>query len=151
MAHSADRDANQELRAVLDDVREQYARLKAGMGELQRSLAALQVTAESPDGLVRATVGPRGQLVDLYIDHRSYRTVDADELAFAIVATVREAVADTTEQVRKLVGDHLPADSDGLAFLPDGDFGRFLQRQDTVARTTATGLPDGDGGHAGRA
>ena len=139
MAHSADRDANQALRAVLDDVRGQYAQLKAGLGELQQTLAALQVTAESPDGLVRATVGPRGQLVDLHIDHRSYRTVDADELAFAIVATVRAAVADTTEQVRKLVGDHLPADSDGSAFLPDGDFGQFLRRQDTVARTTGNG------------
>lgn len=134
MPHSADRDANRALRARFDDVRSQYDRLRAGMDDLQQRLATMNVTAESRDGLVRATVGPRGQLVDLKLDRAIYRIGDADELARTIVATVEKAVAQTTEQVQELVATYLPADSGALGFMRDGDFGHLLQRQDRIMR-----------------
>jgi DNA-binding protein YbaB len=129
VAQSADRDANQALRARLDEVRGEYEQLRGGLTELGQRLATLRVTAESPDGLIRATVGPRGQLVDLRIDHRGYHTVDADELSHAILATVRAAVADTTAQVRELVGGCLPAGSGDPVFLDD-DLGDLLRGTD---------------------
>src|SRR4051812_40181107 len=81
MADMADRDANHALRARLDDVYGQSPRLRSGRDDMQRQLPELRVTAESDDGLIRATVGPRGELLDLRLDHRIYRDMDADALA----------------------------------------------------------------------
>jgi DNA-binding protein YbaB len=134
VAQTADRDANHALRARFDDVRGQYDRLRAGMGELQQQLSTMAVTAESRDGLVRATVGPRGQLTDLRLDPRIYRAGNTEELARTIVTTVQEAVAKTTDQVQALVAGYLPADSGTAAFLRDGDFGSLLKRQDAIMR-----------------
>lgn len=134
MPRSADRDANRALRARFDDVRSQYDRLRAGMGDLQQRLATMNVTVESRDGLVTATVGPRGQLVDLKLDRDIYRAGNPDELARTILATVEKAVAQAGEQVQDLVATYLPADSGTPRFLRDGDFGHLLQRQDRIMR-----------------
>jgi DNA-binding protein YbaB len=134
VAQTADRDANRALRARFDDVFGQYQRLRSGMGDLQQKLAAMQVTAESKDRLVRATVGPRGQLVDLKIEPRAYREHEPDALARLITTTVQDAVARTTDQVQELVAGYLPADSGALGFMRDGDFGHLLKRQDAVMR-----------------
>jgi DNA-binding protein YbaB len=130
----ADRDANHALRARFDDVYGQYQRLRSGMDDLQERLAALQVTAESPDGLVRATVGPRGQLIDLKLDRRVYRDMDAAQLARTIVTTTQDAVAKTTAQVESLMSGYLPAESGAMQFLRDGSFGTLLHKQDSVMR-----------------
>jgi DNA-binding protein YbaB len=134
VAQTADRDANRALRARFDDVFGQYQRLRSGMGELRQRLAALTVTAESPDRLVRATVGPRGQLVDLTIEPRAYREHDPASLARTITKTVQDAVARTTDRVQDLVAGYLPADSGAAGFLRDGDFGHLLKRQDAIMR-----------------
>ena len=82
MAQTADRDANQALRARFDEVYGQYQRLRVGLDDLQRT--ARRVAGSRPssdDGLVTATVGPRGQLVTLQLDRRAYRDHDPDQLA----------------------------------------------------------------------
>ncbi|MFI5935192.1 YbaB/EbfC family nucleoid-associated protein [Actinoplanes sp. NPDC051494] len=134
MPHSADRDANHALRARFDDVRAQYDRLRSGMDELQQRLASMAVTVESPDGLVRATVGPRGQLIDLKLDRGIYREGDQDKLARTILATVEKAVARTTDEVQEIMKEYMPADSAAAGFLRDGDFGKLLARQDRIMR-----------------
>lgn len=134
MTRQADRDANRALRARFDDVVSQYDRLRSGLDEMQERLSKLAVTAESADGLVRATVGPRGQLIDLKLDPDIYRRADADELARRILRTVEQAVARTTDQVREMVGEYLPADSGAARFLDDGNFGTLLARQDRLMR-----------------
>ncbi len=139
MAQTADRDANRALRARFDDVYSQYERLRSGMGELQQKLADMTVSAESPDGLVKATVGPRGQLVDLKLDQRIYRTDDARHLARTIVETVQRAAGKVTDEVQELVSGYLPADSAAASFLRDGDFDTLLARQDRVMREAAEG------------
>jgi len=136
VTRQSDRDANHALRARFDDVASQYARLRSGLDDLQQRLATLAVTAESPDGLVRATVGPRGQLIDLELDRDIYRDGDADELARTILRTVERAVAKTTDQVQEMVGEYLPADSGAARFLRDGNFGSLLARQDRMMRET---------------
>jgi DNA-binding protein YbaB len=139
VAQTADRDANRALRARFDDVYSQYERLRSGMGELQQKLADMTVSAESPDGLVKATVGPRGQLVDLKLDQRIYRTDDARHLARTIVETVQRAAGKVTDEVQELVSGYLPADSAAASFLRDGDFDTLLARQDRVMREAAEG------------
>jgi DNA-binding protein YbaB len=137
VAHTADRDANRALRARFDEVYGQYQRLRSGMDELQQKLAALQVTAESEDGHVRATVGPRGQLVKLTLDPRIYREGDADVLGRKITETVQRATELSTDQVQRLVADYLPAGSAAVDYLKDNSFATLLRRQDAMMREEA--------------
>lgn len=134
MSRQADRDANHALRARFDDVVSQYQRLRLGLDDIQERLSTMAVTAESPDGLVKATVGPRGQLVDLKLHRDVYRTGDPDQLARTILRTVEQAVARTTDQVQEIVGEYLPADSGAARFMRDGNFGSLLARQDRIMR-----------------
>jgi len=134
VAQTADRDANRALRARFDDVFGQYQRLRSGMGELQQKLAATKVTASSKDRLVHATVGPRGQLVELRIEPRAYREHQPHQLADLITRTVQDAVDRTTEKVQELVAGYLPADSGAAGFLRDGNFDHLLKRQDALMR-----------------
>ncbi|MEU4237935.1 YbaB/EbfC family nucleoid-associated protein [Actinoplanes sp. NPDC026619] len=136
MTRQSDRDANHALRARFDDVVSQYERLRSGLDEMQERLSRMAVTAESPDGLVRATVGPRGQLIDLKLDPDIYRRRDADELGRIILRTVEQAVAKTTTQVQEMVGEYLPSDSGASRFLRDGNFGTLLARQDRLMQET---------------
>ena len=132
MAETADRDANHALRARFDDVYGQYHRLRSGMDEIQRRLTTMQVSAESADGLVRATVGARGQLIDLRLDRRIYSQSDEGTLGRTIVATVQQAAAQTTQQVEELMAAYLPAESGPMRFLKDNDFGSLLRRSDAI-------------------
>ena len=130
MVETADRDANQALRERLAEVYGQYARLRSHLDDLQRRLAGLRVSAVSEDGLVRATVGPRGQLVDLTPDRGICQEADSDRLARTIVATAQEAAAQTAGQIEELMAGYLPADSGTLRFLRDNDLGSLLGRTD---------------------
>jgi DNA-binding protein YbaB len=134
VAESADRDANRDLRDRLTQVYGRYARLRSDLDDLQRRLAALQVSAVSPDGLVRATVGPRGQLIDLRLDRRAGRHVGSDQLAQIILATVQDAAARATDEVEAMMAEYLPADSGALGFLRDNDFGTLMRRPDATLR-----------------
>jgi DNA-binding protein YbaB len=129
MAES-DRDVNRHLRERLAEVYGRYGRLRSDMDELQRRLASLQVTVESTNGLVRATVGPRGQLVDLQLDRRRAPTMDSDRLAHAILATVQEAARRSVDQVEALMAEYLPPESSALRALRENEFGAQMRRPD---------------------
>lgn len=130
MAETADRDANRALRDRLAEVYGQYARLRSDLDDLQHRLATLRVSCESADGLVRATVGPRGQLIDLSLDRRVCHGGDSDRLAHTIVATVQAAAAQTAGQIEEMMAGYLPADSGTLHYLRDGELGSLLGRYD---------------------
>ncbi len=132
VTESADRDVNRALRDRLAQVHERYARLRSDLDEMQHRLAAMRVLAVSPDGLVRATVGPRGQLIDLWLDRRACRTVDSDQLARIILATVQDAAARTANEVEAMMADYFPADSGAIGFLRDNDFGTLMRRPDAM-------------------
>lgn len=65
--------------------------LRDGLRTVQERLADVRETAESDDGLIRATVGGRGEVLDLDLDPRIYREPDSRALATAITATIRRA------------------------------------------------------------
>jgi DNA-binding protein YbaB len=134
VSETADRDANRALRDRLSDVYGQYEQVRTQLDELPQRLASMQVTAASPDGLVHATVGPRGQLIDLRIDHERFRKVDADDLAQTIVTTVRSAAERTAGEVEALLGGLLPPDSGTLQFLRDNDFASLMGRADAIMK-----------------
>jgi DNA-binding protein YbaB len=67
---------------------------------LRERVAGGTVTVESDDGLIVATVGGLGRLLDLRLDPRVYRDSDARRLADRITGVLREA----TRQARKRIG-----------------------------------------------
>jgi len=119
--------------------RPNWAALQAMVDDLERTVGNLdsvqqrmmQVTGEawSEDGLVRAVVGPRGQLVDLEIDPRVYRKPDSRALAASILAAVKSAVEEAGRTAQGLIDESLPAD-----LRPDGtagvDLSQLLRRHD---------------------
>jgi DNA-binding protein YbaB len=137
VAQTADRDANRALRARFDEVYGQYERLRSGMDELQRRLAETRVTAESDDGLVRATVGPRGQLIELTLDPRVYREGDADALGRKITKTVQRATERSVEQVQQIVAEYMPRGAASVDFLKDNSFATLMRRHDALMREEA--------------
>ncbi|GAA2842294.1 YbaB/EbfC family nucleoid-associated protein [Crossiella cryophila] len=81
-------------------------------------------TTESPDGLVEVTVGPCGDLHELWLDPRHQRTKDAAALAATILATARAATA----AARRAATGPVPPDADPA--LADPLFGPVLRELD---------------------
>jgi DNA-binding protein YbaB len=78
-------------------------------------------TAESPDGLVEATVGVYGEVVGLVLDARVYRMPDADVLAEQIRTVINDAHSKAQDAVRTKLTDLFPMDLGGaedFAFEP---------------------------------
>lgn len=122
MADTADRDVNQALRARFDEVAAQVQRLRSGLNDLQKQMAALRVTATSRDGNVTATVDARGHLVDLALRKSPSASV--------IVSTVQAATSRAQGQVRDLMAGYLPSSSRAMRYMTDGDLGSLLRDPD---------------------
>ncbi|MGA8116267.1 MAG: YbaB/EbfC family nucleoid-associated protein [Actinocatenispora sp.] len=81
-----------------------------GMKETQRKLMQITGTAWSEDRLIKAVVGPRGQLMELELDPRIYRQPNSKKLSTQIVATVRQATDDALKQTQELMDAAVPSD-----------------------------------------
>lgn len=79
-----------------------YGKLKDDLLTVQRKLAQIVASAESPDGLIDASVDGRGGLLELRLDPRIYRDTDSAALAKTIAATIRAATAQAQDQVFEL-------------------------------------------------
>ncbi|MFC3739948.1 YbaB/EbfC family nucleoid-associated protein [Paractinoplanes deccanensis] len=137
MTATANRDANRDLRNRLEEIHSRYARLRSDLDALQRRLTSLRITVASPDGLVRATVGPRGELIDLRLTRRATHHMDNEYVSRTIVTTVHSAAAKARRQVQSLMADYLPADSGTLRYLRDDDLGALLGRSDEIVQDVA--------------
>ncbi|QFU91115.1 YbaB/EbfC family nucleoid-associated protein [Amycolatopsis sp. YIM 10] len=105
-----------------------YERLRDDLLEIRDKIADIEASADSPDGLVSATVVGRGELSELYLDPRIYRTHDSKALAGSIVDTIKDAVARSQEQLFEITRQYLPP----AAKLEDTDVhtGPFLHQLD---------------------
>ena len=113
------------------------------VGDLRRATAAipdtqkrmLQVTGEarSSDRMIRAVVGPRGQLLELEIEPRVFRHPDSKALAASIVATVRLAVEDAARQSSAILEAALPRDMRSGA-VGGIDVAKLIQSHDADVR-----------------
>jgi DNA-binding protein YbaB len=79
-----------------------------GLDETQKRISRITGTGYSPDRMVKATVGPRGQLVDLEIDPRVFRNPDSRGLADAILVAARNAVEDANAKTTVVVNEAVP-------------------------------------------
>ncbi|GIH14078.1 YbaB/EbfC family nucleoid-associated protein [Rugosimonospora africana] len=102
------REDNRQLRARAEELMGEFNRLRTGMGELQQKLRQITATAKSDDGYVKATVGPRGQLIRLDLDPRIYRRPDSKQLAETITETIKRATADVMAQVSEACKPYIP-------------------------------------------
>ncbi|WP_307798137.1 YbaB/EbfC family nucleoid-associated protein [Actinoplanes flavus] len=100
------------LRNDLEDVYGRYEEMRSGVDELQRSLATMQVSAESEDGTVQATVDADGRLVDLRLDQQACREWNVETLARVIVETVQHASTGKSREIETLVTNHRSPDSE---------------------------------------
>lgn len=98
------------MRAYADELRTTFMRLQDEAPALHEEARAVQVTEKSPDGLISATVGARGDLVRLDIDPRIYRKPDARQLADSIAETIHRAAAKAQERVIELFEPLVPGD-----------------------------------------
>ena len=94
------------LRGMMADLRKATSELP----NLQQRMLAVTGTAWSPDGMIKAVVGPRGHLLELDIDPRLLRQPNSKALSASILQTVRKAVEDAGRQSRELIDDSLPGD-----------------------------------------
>ena len=92
--------------AMLADVKRAWA----GIDDVQQRVLSVTGVAWSDDRLIKAVVGPRGQLVELEIDPRVYRNPNSTALAASIVATARRAAEDAAKQTAALIDETLPGD-----------------------------------------
>ncbi len=114
------------LRAQAEALRAGFERLAAQAPALHREARQVEVTRQSWDGLVAATVGAQGELVALDIDPRVYRHPDAGALADTIVETVRAATAEVRERVVELLAPLVGEEQMRLHL--DGDLDAVLDR-----------------------
>ncbi len=115
--------------ASLDRLMSAYERLQADMQEMQKELITTRALGTCDNGLVHATVGPRGQLVDLVINPQVYRRPDADELADMVLEATNNAVALVGEQVGEILARHVPEEVRATA-MKQFDFANFDHRFD---------------------
>lgn len=106
--------------------------LRREVGELRTALDETRETATSDDGLITATAGGRGELVELELDPRIYREQDSTVLAAGIVETVRRAAERAQRKAIEAAGPQLlgpGADPESI----DVEFEPFLRE---LARAT---------------
>ncbi|TCP53582.1 hypothetical protein EV191_104149 [Tamaricihabitans halophyticus] len=82
--------------------------------DAQQELLELTGEATSDDGLLTVVVGPRGQLVDVQIDPRLFRTPDAVSLRSLLLEVNAAAIASLTDQVNNAMADQIPPEIDEL-------------------------------------
>lgn len=86
-----------------------YRRLADDLRAVRQGMAGIEASADSPDGLITATVDARGALLALELHPRVYRDPDATALSRRITATVAEAGRLARAQVLTLTTRLMPA------------------------------------------
>lgn len=94
------------MQSIMDDLKNALKNLP----KTQRELMSLTAEAWSEDGLVRAEVGPRGQLIDLEIDPRVFRRPDSEALRDSIMEAVSTAIRGIGERSQEILSGQMPAD-----------------------------------------
>ncbi len=102
------------------------------MTDTQRQMLAVTGTAWSDDRMIKAVVGPRGQLIELEIDPRVYRKPNSKALAASIVSTVRAAADDAITKTQEIVDQAMPQAKELIRPGPAGgvDMRRVMRSHD---------------------
>nr|WP_246382680.1 YbaB/EbfC family nucleoid-associated protein [Micromonospora jinlongensis] len=92
----------------------------------------MRVTRRSADGQVTATVGARGEVIEVELTPAVYRERDAGALGRKITETIRTAATAAADATRDLIAETVPASSGSMDFLRTGDYAALLGRADAV-------------------
>ncbi len=114
------------MRAYAEELQNRFQELTTEGPKLNERARAIQVTEKSPDGLVAATVGSRGELIRLDLDPRIYRRPDSRELADTITDTIKAAGVKAQEEVLEVFEPLIPRDE--LQLHMDGNIEGVLER-----------------------
>lgn len=114
------------LRAYAEELQGRFQKLTTEGPKLQAQARAVQVTEKSPDGLISATVGARGELIRLDLDPRIYRRPDSRELADTITDTIKAAGGKAQERVLEVFEPLIPREE--MQQHMDGDLEGVLER-----------------------
>jgi DNA-binding protein YbaB len=129
------------IRGVIDDLQHTIE----NAAQTRQQIMEITGTAWSDDRLIKAVVGPRGQLIELEIDPRVYRTPNSKALAASILSTVRAAVEDANNQTREIVEKVMPKDR-GLGLIGKTDFDVLMESHDAdLPKTMKKNEEDGHG------
>jgi len=123
------------LHTVVDDLK----RAMSSLGETQQQINKITGAGWSPDRLVKVTVGPRGQLVDLEIDPRVFRNPDSRGLADAILTAARNAVTDANGKAGEIVDKAVPEHLRRGPFGGEDPLGVVINRHDADLRQEGKG------------
>ncbi|BCB87904.1 YbaB/EbfC family nucleoid-associated protein [Phytohabitans suffuscus] len=113
------------IRGVIDDLQQTIE----NAAQTRQQIMEITGTAWSDDRMIKAVVGPRGQLIELEIDPRVYRTPNSKALAASIISTVRAAVEDANKQTKEIVDKVMPKDR-GLGLIGKTDFDVLMESHD---------------------
>lgn len=81
------------MRAHAEELQARFEKMVRDAPAIHERAKAIEVTEKSNDGLIWATVGPRGDLIELELDPRIYRRPDSQSLAETITDTIKAAGA----------------------------------------------------------
>jgi DNA-binding protein YbaB len=84
-------------------------RLADRVRRVRREVERIEAIADSPDGLVRATVGGHGQIVELDLNPRIFRDQDSRALADTIAGTIQSAQHAVEREISRLSREVLGA------------------------------------------
>jgi hypothetical protein len=102
-----------QVEALLAD----YRRTREQLADVHQALLAIKESVTNPDGLVTATVGPQGNLLNLVISDAAYQRYRAAELGQEVVKTVAAAAARAAERANATLRPVLPPDADPAALI----------------------------------
>ena len=114
------------IRGVIDDLQQTIE----NAAQTRQQIMEITGTAWSEDRMIKAVVGPRGQLIELEIDPRVYRTPNSKALAATIISTVRAAVEDANKQTKEIVEKVMPKDR-GMGLIGKTDFDVLMESHDS--------------------
>lgn len=121
----------EELRAQLEEMVEEYNRQAVQMRAAGARLREVEATATSKDGMVTVQAGPQGRILRIDLDARITKKLSATEISASIMAQIRAATANVTEQTHKLMAPFVPEGVDIERLLdPAADFGSALPTLD---------------------
>ncbi|ATY12705.1 hypothetical protein CU254_21265 [Amycolatopsis sp. AA4] len=135
------RDPDDAIRRM-DEWAAGFARKAERYAAAQQETERLRLTATSPDGTVKVTVGADGVVSDLVFSSRT-RTVPPEELSRMVLETMRKAQSGITDRVAEVMGRSLgDEDPDTRAVMLDSLRTRFpdpdpdpAEQQDSAEET----------------
>ena len=132
--------------SALLNIAQELEKTVDNMANIQKQILGVTGVAWSDDRMVKALVGPRGQLIDLEIDPRVYRKPNSKALAASIVATVRAAAEQATAKTQAIMDENMPMVKDLVRpGLIDGvDMRRLIDSSDADLEKIGRENDDGD-------